>query len=240
MPLPAGVAAFGPSVLSGLASWFGGEQANRRQREAAREQMAFQERMSNTSYQRAVHDMRMAGINPMLAYAQGGASSPGGAQPDINDTLGPAVSSAQHGSRLSAELRNMRSQDLLLQAQSQQASAAAQHSWSAKALNDGALAGMGFRVGRLGEIEPIAPSQYGLEARKRLYDLAFPQAKYDATEFLREAPKMFMGGMKFLGEGARRVRDFGKRAEEMAKPWNLFDRAARWTEGFIGPQPGGR
>lgn len=47
--------------------------------EQAQIQRDWEAEMSNTAYQRQAEDMRKAGLNPYLAYGQGGASTPSGA-----------------------------------------------------------------------------------------------------------------------------------------------------------------
>jgi len=80
-------------VVGGAISLLGGERRNSAQSDAAARQIKFQEEMSNSAIQRRVKDMRLAGINPILA-ANNAASTPPGAMPQIQDTLTPAVNSA--------------------------------------------------------------------------------------------------------------------------------------------------
>ncbi len=79
------------AIIAGGASLAGGILRNQAQVGSAREQMAFQERMSNTAHQRQIKDLREAGLNPILSARYGGSSSPGGAMPQIQDVITPAV-----------------------------------------------------------------------------------------------------------------------------------------------------
>ncbi|MBQ5153949.1 hypothetical protein EGM85_11900, partial [Macrococcus caseolyticus] len=68
---------------------------------------SWQEHMSNTAYQRAVEDMRKAGINPILAYANGGASTPGGSGATITGaSMGMPSASALGVSTMSGNVPN--------------------------------------------------------------------------------------------------------------------------------------
>jgi len=103
----------------GLMGLFGASQARKWNAKEAQKNRDFQEMMSNTAYQRSTKDMIAAGLNPMLAFMKGGASTPGGSQAaPATDAVGPAVSTA-----LAA--RANRAQVELLEAQATKAKAEA-------------------------------------------------------------------------------------------------------------------
>lgn len=106
MPIGAIGGAIGGAVVTG---GFNAYQASRNR--------SFQRDMSNTAYQRAVADMRAAGLNPMLAYQQGGASTPSGATASMSDPgLGDVVTSA----RTAKDVReNLKAQNENLHAQNE-------------------------------------------------------------------------------------------------------------------------
>lgn len=102
-------ALIGAGVAAG-ASWIGARGQNKASRREARRDRSFQERMRNTSWQAGVKDMEAAGLNPALAYSQGGAAQAKGAMATQQDVISPAVSSAQHGARLQKEMKLLSAQ----------------------------------------------------------------------------------------------------------------------------------
>lgn len=104
------------ALIGGGLDLLGGMQTNAANREIASDNRQFQKNMSNTAYRRSMRDMKKAGLNPILAYQQGGASTPAGSVIPMENpakNMPAHVGNYQQGKAIKAQIDNLNTQSAL-------------------------------------------------------------------------------------------------------------------------------
>jgi len=186
-----------PALIGGVASAGGAMLANAQADAASKRQMDFQKETLQHQYQWGMADMKSAGLNPILAYRQGGAGSAGGSSYTPQNVGAAAVqggstavSSAIQARAQESQLENIAADTSLKQAQDKtqaalqvQALASAQQANANSALAVTQAAKTRAEIGILGEQLSSARAQ---AARAEI-----DQKLLDANPWLRDIGTAF-------------------------------------------------
>lgn len=169
----------------------------------------WQERMSNSAYQRATADMKKAGLNPMLAFQQGGASTPSTSAAQV----GSATKSALGATALQAYTGISAAHTQQQQANTAQASAetniALQAAQTAETVTNTAKANAETHL----TAEKIKSEKTRREIQKR--DLPRAQLEHDVSQFTSDSLRKIEQSM------------FKNSAKPHETPWQKTKNAAK-------------
>lgn len=99
------------AAIGGGLQLAGGLYQNRQSEQSAKVNRQFQERMVRNAYQYAMEDMKKAGLNPMLAFSQGGSKPVSGAMPNYENVASGVTNSAVAAATAIETVKNMREQN---------------------------------------------------------------------------------------------------------------------------------
>lgn len=222
------------------------EQTNQTNVNLNQENRDWMENLSNTSYQRGVKDMEAAGLNPMLAYSQGGASTPSSAAPTVAPVprLGQGVgegivrgtASAMQGAQLASTFQNIeqsKAQQDLLSAQA----ARTRSETMDQNLNTALLAA---RVREAGFGADIRGVEAWLREGTKAWSAKQAMAEGDIKEFeARRAENTFSADVAMRKADARRAAAEATLSEQdiprSAAESHMYQRAGGEAIPYLGP-----
>lgn len=224
----------GASIIGGLIGAKGQRDANAANAQIARENRNWQERMSNTAYQRAAVDLNKAGLNRILALGNP-ATTPGGNVATMGNVGAAAVEGASNAANTALAVR----QQKILKATEQNINADTMKKKSETSLNQGQEWMLGQQALKLqGELDLLLKQGKLTEKDIRLRGLQGDVAEmesalksmdlnvYRANEYLRKLNALYKEGsitfktfatFRELGELIRDLR--GVSWQKDKKPW---------------------
>lgn len=228
-PIVAGVAS---DLIGGHSARSAQRSANRTNIALQREQQTWEERMSNTAWQRGTKDMLAAGLNPMLAYSQGGASTPNVSAATVipEDAMGRAISSAGGKAMQAVAMQQQLANIDLTKASAQKARAEA---ISAEASSARATETVHYAIEKTKkEVENLIANYQLTDAQRRQVQDMLPELIANA-----QSQRKLQSAQQYSAQQSGRLSELQQpQAEAEAELWNKLQesgKAANWGAAFM-------